>query len=642
MDKHLKILIAEDIPSDAELILREIKKSNIRFREHIVDTREEFVQAIQDFHPDIILSDYSMPYFDGMSALSLAKELVPHIPFILVTGSINEETAVEVMKAGADDYVIKEHIARLGTAIKKAIEKREMIYLRKQAEEKLAWEQYLNKTIIENIPDSIYIKDLESRFLRINRAMANRVKLNDPLKALGKSDFDFFEKDHAQEAFKDEQEIIRTENPIIGKEEIESWYNYLPNWVSTTKMPLRDAKGKIIGTFGISRDITERKRVEDELLKSKEKAEESDRLKTAFLHNISHEIRTPMNAIVGFSGFLNKPDLTSEKRKHFTDIIIESSSQLLSIITDLITIATIEAGQDEVHEEETDINKLCQLVYDQFISIAENQRVSLRYKVELKTGEFVLNTDHTKLTQILVNLVDNALKFTPEGEVIFGCRRNGEMLDFYTQDTGIGIPSEMHKEIFKRFHQVDSSATRRFGGSGLGLPICKAYVELLGGSIWLESEPGKGSTFYFNIPYKALSNKHTKIQVSGRQELRLKKPKILLIAEDEDSNFIILQEFLSDMELTIIRAENGLQAVEICRTTAVDLVLMDIKMPEMDGYEATKLIKEKWPKMPVIAQTAYSFDIDKEKAFQNGFDYFITKPISESELLKVIKTYLAD
>jgi PAS domain S-box-containing protein len=642
MDNNLKILMVEDIPSDAELILREIKKSKIRFTERIVDTREDYVMAINNFHPDIILSDYSLPSFDGMSALSIAKEMVPTIPFILVTGSLNEETAVEVMKAGADDYVIKEHIARLGTAIKKAIEKMEMIRINIQAEEKLAWEQYLNKTFIENIPDSIYIKDLESRFIRINKTMTELFRLDDPLLALGKSDHDFFKREHAQEAYKDEQEIISTGIPIIGKEEIETWPDRPPTWVSTTKMPLRDTNGNIIGTFGISRDITERKRVEAELVKAKEKAEESDRLKTAFLHNISHEIRTPMNAIVGFSGFLNKPELSTEKRKDFTDIIIESSNQLLSIITDLVTIATIEAGQDEIHEKETDIGKVCQLVYDEYISMAENLKVSLRFRVALEPLETAVITDPTKLNQILVNLVGNALKFTKEGEVEFGCRRNGNELEFYARDTGIGIPVNMQEVIFKRFHQVDNTATRKFGGSGLGLSISKAYVELLGGRIWLVSEPGKGTTFYFNIPYKAMQHLQTEVQFSAEPQMQLKKPKTLLIAEDEDSNYIILEEYLSDKKLTIIRAINGLQAIEICRTTQVDLVLMDIKMPEMDGYEATKIIKEQWPEIPVIAQSAYALTLDKEMALQKGFDHYITKPISESVLMAAIIKYLAD
>jgi PAS domain S-box-containing protein len=641
MDSVMKILMVEDIPSDAELILREIKKGGIQFIEHIVETKEAYINALQDFKPDIILSDYAMPSFDGMKALSLGKKLAPSIPFILVTGSMNEETAVEVMKAGADDYIIKEHLTRISTAIKTAIEKQKLIRSRKQTEEKLAWEQYLTKTLIENIPDYIYFKDLESRFIRINKAMADLFRLDDPLKALSKTNNDFFKTKHSQEAFNDEREIIRTGKPLIGKEEMETWFDRSPTWISTTKMPLRDASGNIIGTFGISRDITERKRVEEELVKAKEKAEENDRLKTAFLHNISHEIRTPMNAIVGFSDLLNKPDLTPEKRTYFTDIIIQSSNQLLSIITDIVRIATIEAGQEELHEQEINLNTICKLIYEQFLSIAQSRQVTLHFKTTLTDNEAGIITDDTKLTQVITNLVGNALKFTNQGQVEFGYIVNDNLLEFFTKDTGIGIASEMHEEIFKRFRQVEYTTTRKFGGSGLGLSISKSYVELLGGKMWLTSEPGKGSVFYFTIPYKKIKlHKNPDMQPVTALIMELKKSKTLLIAEDENSSFMVLKELLSGLNLIIIRALNGIEAVEICKSTPVDMVLMDIKMPEMDGYEATKRIKEFMPHIPIIAQTAFAFPIEKERALQAGCDNYITKPLRTVDLITMIKRYL--
>ncbi|RPJ75701.1 MAG: response regulator [Alphaproteobacteria bacterium] len=505
MAVKLKILMVEDILADAELILREIKKSGIQFIHFLVDTKEAYIHAISDFMPDIILSDYSLPYFDGMNALLLRKELAPDIPFILVTGSINEETAVAVMKAGADDYVIKEHLIRIGSAIKTALEKKEIVRQKKKAEEKLVWEQYLFRTLIENIPDSIYFKDQESRFIRINKAMADLFKLDDPLKALGKSDKDFFEKAHSQEALKDELEIISTGNPVIGKEEMETWPDRPVTWVSTTKMPLRDFNGSIIGTFGISRDITQRKIVEAELVKAKGKAEESDRLKTAFLHNISHEIRTPMNAILGFAEILNNPDLGPEKRKHFIDIIVQSTNQLLSIITDIVKIATIEAGQEELHVKEANINSICQLLYEQFNPIAQMQQIEFRYSTPLSSAEANIAIDDTKLIQVLKNLIGNALKFTKQGHITFGYAVKGNLLEFFIEDTGIGIAPELHEEIFKRFRQADNSDTRKFGGSGLGLSISKAYIELFGGEIWLTSNPGNGSIFYFTVPYNKIN-----------------------------------------------------------------------------------------------------------------------------------------
>lgn len=389
-------------------------------------------------------------------------------------------------------------------------------------------------------------------------------------------------------------------------------------------------------------EINIRKKVEIDLIAAKEKAEESDRLKTAFLQNISHEIRTPMNAIVGFSDFLNDPDLEVEERKHLTEIIIQSSKQLLYIITDIVSIATIEAGQEKISEKEINLNSICKIVEEHYAPKALNQNVSLSYKVMLDDEESNIITDEIKLQQILSNLVGNALKFTMQGHVEFGYKVKDDQLEFYVEDTGIGVPPEMHTEIFKRFRQVEITASRQFGGSGLGLSISKAYVEILGGKIWLNSEPGKGSMFLFIIPYKKVLKKEI-AEKSPVDALTFgfHKSKTILIAEDEDLNFQLLLVLLSRMGLTVIRAANGVEAVEICRSEqAIDLVLMDIKMPVMNGYEATKIIKELRPQLPVIAQTAYSTDYDRAKAFACGCSDFISKPFKRDQLITIISEQL--
>jgi CheY-like chemotaxis protein len=381
------------------------------------------------------------------------------------------------------------------------------------------------------------------------------------------------------------------------------------------------------------------------LIKAKEKAEESDRLKTAFLHNISHEIRTPMNAIAGFSGFLNDPDLDTEKRAHFTNIIVQSCDQLLSIISDIVSIATIEAGQETITEKEVDINVTLRQLYEQFLSMAEKKNVCLNLAPYSTNDKNIIISDEAKLTKVLINLIGNALKFTNEGSVNFGCTvletEDTPYIQFFVEDSGIGIPTEMHEEIFKRFRQVESTAARQFGGSGLGLSISKAYVELLGGKIWLNSESGKGSTFYFTIPYKkAKKNTFAEKTPENKSNKEIREHATLLIAEDEDSNFMLLEELLSDLNINIIRATNGLEAVVICKNKHIDLVLMDIKMPVMDGYEATKQIRELMPDLPIIAQTAYRTDADKNKALACGCNSFISKPIKPELFISIIKDYL--
>ena len=269
----------------------------------------------------------------------------------------------------------------------------------------------------------------------------------------------------------------------------------------TIKCPMFDDYGQPSGLFGITRDITERKQMEYELMKAKEKAEESDRLKTAFLQNISHEIRTPMNAIIGFTEFLKDPYLPDDKRNEFSNIISKSSDQLLSIITDIVSIATLEAKQERISGSTVNLNNLLKVLHAQFEPKAKQKNVLLELTCGLDDDKAVIQTDNTKLIQILSNLINNAIKFTKQGHVHFGYKLAEGYLEFRIEDTGIGISPDIHELVFKRFQQAESTLSNVSGGMGLGLSISKGYVELLGGKIWVSSQPGKGSVFYFTIPY---------------------------------------------------------------------------------------------------------------------------------------------
>lgn len=395
-------------------------------------------------------------------------------------------------------------------------------------------------------------------------------------------------------------------------------------------------------TIELEQQVNMRKKVEVELIIAKEKAEESDHLKTAFLHNISHEVRTPMNAIVGFSGLLSEPNLVSEKRKYYTSIIEQSSEQLLSIINDIISIATIEAGQEIFNEKEIALNSALELLHQKFLPKAQEKNINLNLKHLLPENEANILSDSTKLVQVLTNLIGNAIKFTKQGYVNFGYKLLGNEIEFFVEDTGIGIPLDVFDKIFERFRQADNNTAQLFGGSGLGLSISKAYVELMGGKTWLKSELGKGSTFYFNIPYKRVPKESTilKQPVNGKTT-GIKTIKTILIAEDEDSNFMLMVELLSPFNVNIIRAFNGLEAVEICKSDqGIDLVLMDMKMPLMNGYDATRQIKSFMPNLPIIGQTAYSTDLDKNKVLECGCNDYISKPINRVLLISKIKAQL--
>ncbi len=386
-------------------------------------------------------------------------------------------------------------------------------------------------------------------------------------------------------------------------------------------------------------DITEKKKILDELLAAKNKAEESDRLKTAFLHNISHEIRTPMNAIMGFSDFLKESELPEEKRKQYVDIIIRSGNQLLNIINDIINIAIIESGQEKLYPSVFNLVDVIKLVYQQYLPIAQQKNITLKCDEKLFENNLYLQNDKTKLTQILSNLVGNAIKFTDTGYVDMGYHLEENEILFYVHDTGIGIPTEFQKDIFKRFHQVKNK-DKFYGGSGLGLAISKAYIDMMGGRIWVNSTEGKGSSFYFTLPMAHFENEEHNVKSSDNQIFISQKKKIL-IAEDEDSNFALLEEYLANVPVEIIRAKNGEEAIMLFeREQSIDLILMDIKMPKKDGIEATIEIKKRNPNIPIIAQTAYTLEEDKEKIALAGCNDYLSKPLTQEKFIQTISRFL--
>jgi PAS domain S-box-containing protein len=390
----------------------------------------------------------------------------------------------------------------------------------------------------------------------------------------------------------------------------------------------------------IFQDITDRKENEEELIRAKEKAEESDRLKTAFLHNISHEIRTPMNAIVGFSALLSESNVDHQTRQSYIDVIKQGSNHLLAIITDIVDIANIEARLVRMAKTEMNLNSKLKTLCDQYLLIAEEKKIEFTCETSLDYSDAFILTDGTKLLQIITNLINNALKFTHTGSIKLKYKVKGSFLEFLVSDTGIGISKEHHSRIFDRFYQVQNTVSRVYEGTGLGLSISKAYVEMLGGKMWLESEPGTGTTFYFTIPYEqSYSARDAAADRIVPEIARLPQKLKILIAEDIDSNFKLLKYFLAGTDYEILRAVNGREAVDICLSeNKIDLILMDIKMPVMDGYTAVKLIREKNCTVPIIAQTAYADD--KEKAIQGGCSGFISKPFDKKSLLRVLSEFI--
>ena len=376
-----------------------------------------------------------------------------------------------------------------------------------------------------------------------------------------------------------------------------------------------------------------------ELNTAKEKAEENDRLKSAFMANISHEIRTPMNGIIGFIDMLRSQNFGKDEQLNFLNLIENCTKQLMAIIIDIVEISKLETNQVETRISPFNINSISEHLSSLFhYNLEKNSDLELNLKFPQEEIECL--TDGVKLQQILSNLVTNAIRYTPSGsiDVGFSITEDSEIV-FYVKDTGIGIPKEFHNIIFDRFRQVDIRLSRKYGGTGLGLAISKGYTELLGGKIWIESEPGKGSTFYLSIPYLPLNK--DKAHKNGKNQLNGFHRKTVLVAEDDDTNFLFLNTALNRININSIRAKNGKEAVTICKNNEnIDLILMDIKMPIMDGFEAATEILKFRANIPIIAQSAYAFPTDKSKALKIGFAEYITKPTRLHVLLEVLKKHM--
>ncbi len=406
---------------------------------------------------------------------------------------------------------------------------------------------------------------------------------------------------------------------------------------------IKNSKREITNFVAIKDDITSRKEAEKQIRQAKEKAEESDRLKTSFLANMSHEIRTPLNAIVGLSSLLVDTEISLQERKSFGNIINENSQVLLKLIDDIIDISKIEAGQIKISESKCNINQLLDEIVETFkaqIKTDKKKSLSLYLNKGLQNEKATIITDPHRLRQIVVNLVGNSCKFTEEGSIEFGyaVQMEGE-LQFYVRDTGIGIPKDKIDLIFNRFRQAQDESTRSHGGTGLGLTISKSLVELLGGKIWVESKPGQGTTFFFTIPHKPADT-----EVSGKQIVRLRKKhpllkdKNILIAEDMEANFRLIEAFFKKTKANILWAKNGKEAIEICRRNkSVDILLLDINMPVVNGYDALLEIKKIKPSLPVIIQTAYAMAGEKERFIKAGCNDYLTKPIDPQELFDSIQ-----
>ncbi len=517
--------------------------------------------------------------------------------------------------------------------------------------QKLYAEQEERLTLLINaLPDIICFKDGMGRWVIANQADLELFAL-DNVDYKGKTDIDLIPCSPSNEmAFRacvvsdeeawQQRKMIRSDEIITDPAGNDRVYDVI-------KMPLFHADGKRRALIVIGRDITERKQTEIQLTAALQKAEESERLKSAFLSNMSHEIRTPLNAVIGFSELLEAGNLSEEKLSTFVRHIKDNGNALQTLIADILELSRIESGSIQITEETVNLGNLFTSFYEEFLRLAQARgKQNLAIKIQVPTGEQLFISDKQRIRQVMTNLFDNALKFTGEGSISYGFKvvrnqANEPLLHLYMTDTGIGIPETKKHLLFKRFTKIHEGSGMVYPGAGLGLSIVEQIVKLMGGNISIHSKAGYGTTVNIFLPAKFGTPENQNVLQDDQMTVMDLKGKNVLVVEDVDSNFDLLKIILESLGMNVIRAIEGHRAIQICEETEqLDLVLMDIQLPGMNGYEATRLIKQIRPQLPVIAQTAFAMTNEKDACLEAGCDGYIAKPIKSQLLIPVLQQIL--
>jgi PAS domain S-box-containing protein len=652
----LRILMIEDSQDDAELIVREIRRGGYTVSSERVDTKLDMQRALHTDTWDVILSDFSMPRFSATAALNVLKESGQDIPFIVISGTIGEETAVTTLKAGAHDFLLKGKLARLIPAIERELRDAETRRSHRESQTRY-------QVLVEQLPIIVYVNP-------INRMSSTTYVSPQIQTILGYkpeewlSDPEFWQK----RIHPDDREAVMTniDRSDLSGQPFDMEYRMLARdghvvWFQDQTVLVRDHSGRPLYWQGLKFDITKRKQAEEEIRKLNAELEQrvegrtrelerALQAKDEFLANMSHELRTPLNAILGLSESL--VELTAgplnEKQSRYVSLIRESGNHLLSLINDILDLAKIEAGQIVLNINEVDLRQVCQASLRMINELAhkKDQQVSLQMDDEIE----VIWADERRLKQILVNLLSNAVKFTPEhGKLGIEAKadREEKRITLTVWDNGIGISESDLTRLFRPFVQLDAGLAREVTGTGLGLALVAQMVRLHGGSVSVESRPGEGSRFAVVLPWEPALATDTMLRMKSTGKFRSIKPDqkdrpIILLVEDTKDVVMMIKDYLEMAGYEVITATDGSSGIEKAQRYRPALILMDIQLPGMDGLEATRRLRaiSDFRTVPILALTALAMRGDRERCLAAGATDYVAKPVSLKKLVQMIEDYL--
>jgi PAS domain S-box-containing protein len=644
----LRFLLLEDSPLDAELIQALLSEGGINCELLQVETDADFLAALETKSFDLILADYALPSFDGMSALEIARNHCPNIPFIFVTAVLGEELAIEALKKGATDYVLKQRIGRLVPSVQRALREAKERHKRKQAEESLQKSEAKYRRIVDTSYEGIWMVDSQARTEFVNQRIFEMLGYTAE-EMLGRPIFDFMDEvdgitaQHKLEQLKREGKDFK-EGRLRCKDG-----SYI--WTLISARAIFNEQSEFTGAIAMLTDITDRKHTEqerDHLLQleqvARAEAETANRIKDEFLAVLSHELRSPLNPILGWAKLLQNGKFDAAALKKALETIERNAKLQAQLIEDLLDVSRILQGKLSLDMVPVNLAATIEAAMDTVHLAAEAKSIQIETNLDSSVN-YVLG-DSGRLQQVMWNLLSNAVKFTPiGGQVNIRVECIDEEARISVSDTGKGINPEFLPYVFEYFRQADSATTRKFGGLGLGLAIVHHLVELHGGTVWAES-PGEeqGATFTVSLPLikerLTIKEETTADSSITPATLPLAGIQILLVDDDADTrdffNFV-LEEFGAIVTLV----SSATEALQKLANSKPDILLSDIGMPEMDGYMLIRKVRaleaeERRPQIPAIAMTAYAGEINQQQAIAAGFQQHIAKPVAPEDLLKAI------